>query len=69
MKKRNEKLFIFILAGLYYFMFIIEFCYNLGRLHNAFDAFAHSVSMFIPIIPMLVVSVVLFVRRSFMMIK
>lgn len=69
MKKRDKKLLIFILTGLYYFMFVIGFCYNLGKFHNVLDAFAHSMSMFIPIIPMLVVSVVLLVRRSFMMIK
>ena len=69
LKKRNRKLSLslslslLLLAVLYYAFFAIVFCYSLGKYNGVREAFSHSIKMFVPLIPILIVTSILLLKE------
>jgi len=60
---KNERVIYAILIFAFLDLFTLEFCYNLGKLHTITGAVGYSVSFFLPIMPVFLMSGVLLMKQ------
>ena len=66
---RNERMMYASLTLSFLGIFVLEFCYSLGKLHTLDGAFSNTVLFSLPLIPMFLISCALLLNKKIKTIK